>query len=217
MIRPHWPGTSTARSFQITVATSATSAWPTGRGAWALARRLFDQFFRQMTVDAGELGAPLPFVIWESHRPHRTRRRTTGICGPRGRSFSIASAGSGSRGWTSCRRTSRREEATTPRSTAPVVRQAGRGTPDQLVRRGTTQAGRLRVCTAKSTATDRAMPDVYDRTLPPDLQPRLRPAKLAGVPMKAIGLKLDSSQHEAPQIGITSFGCSCFRVRSFQQ
>ena len=31
--------------------------------------RLFDQFFRQMAVDAGELGAPLPFVIWESHRP----------------------------------------------------------------------------------------------------------------------------------------------------
>ncbi len=31
--------------------------------------RLFDQFFRQMSVDAGEHGAPLPFVIWESHRP----------------------------------------------------------------------------------------------------------------------------------------------------
>jgi hypothetical protein len=31
--------------------------------------RLFDQFFRQMSVDAGETGAPLPFVIWESHKP----------------------------------------------------------------------------------------------------------------------------------------------------
>jgi hypothetical protein len=31
--------------------------------------RLFDQFFRQMAVDAGELGSQLPFVIWESHRP----------------------------------------------------------------------------------------------------------------------------------------------------
>ncbi len=31
--------------------------------------RLFDQFFRQMSVDAGETGEPLPFVLWESHRP----------------------------------------------------------------------------------------------------------------------------------------------------
>lgn len=31
--------------------------------------RLFDQFFRQMSVDAGETGSPLPFVIWESHKP----------------------------------------------------------------------------------------------------------------------------------------------------
>src|ERR1700722_15314591 len=31
--------------------------------------RLYDQFFRQMSVDAGETGTPLPFVIWESHKP----------------------------------------------------------------------------------------------------------------------------------------------------
>ena len=31
--------------------------------------RLFDQFFRQMSVDAGETGSALPFVIWESHKP----------------------------------------------------------------------------------------------------------------------------------------------------
>lgn len=31
--------------------------------------RLFDQFFRQMSVDAGETGSSLPFVIWESHKP----------------------------------------------------------------------------------------------------------------------------------------------------
>jgi hypothetical protein len=31
--------------------------------------RLFDQFFRQMSVDAGETGGSLPFVIWESHKP----------------------------------------------------------------------------------------------------------------------------------------------------
>lgn len=32
-------------------------------------RRLFEQFFQVLRVDAGELGEPFPFVIWESHRP----------------------------------------------------------------------------------------------------------------------------------------------------
>ncbi|HEY1189148.1 MAG TPA: GNAT family N-acetyltransferase [Gemmata sp.] len=32
-------------------------------------RRLFEQFFKVLRVDAGELGESLPFVIWESHRP----------------------------------------------------------------------------------------------------------------------------------------------------
>lgn len=32
-------------------------------------RRLFEHFFKVLRVDAGELGEPLPFVIWESHRP----------------------------------------------------------------------------------------------------------------------------------------------------
>lgn len=31
--------------------------------------RLFEQFFKVLRVDAGELGESLPFVIWESHRP----------------------------------------------------------------------------------------------------------------------------------------------------
>lgn len=31
--------------------------------------RLYEQFFKVLRVDAGELGEPLPFVIWESHRP----------------------------------------------------------------------------------------------------------------------------------------------------
>ena len=31
--------------------------------------RLFDQFFKVLRVDVGELGEALPFVIWESHRP----------------------------------------------------------------------------------------------------------------------------------------------------
>jgi hypothetical protein len=44
-----------------------------GVAGWArrmgVGTRLLDQFFRQMSVDAGELGTSLPFVIWESHRP----------------------------------------------------------------------------------------------------------------------------------------------------
>jgi hypothetical protein len=31
--------------------------------------RLYDQFFKVLRVDAGELGEALPFVLWESHRP----------------------------------------------------------------------------------------------------------------------------------------------------
>ena len=31
--------------------------------------RLYDQFFKVLRVAAGEVGEPLPFVIWESHRP----------------------------------------------------------------------------------------------------------------------------------------------------
>lgn len=44
-----------------------------GVAAWArrlgVGTRLMEQFFRQMSVDAGELGEPLPFVLWESRRP----------------------------------------------------------------------------------------------------------------------------------------------------
>ena len=77
--------------------------------------RLYDQFFRQMAVDAGELGEPLPFVIWESHRPdgRRARERLGAVDGTDA-SCSIASAGSGWRAWTSCRRTSRPTRRTMP-------------------------------------------------------------------------------------------------------
>ncbi len=44
-----------------------------GVAEWArrlgVGTRLMEQFFRQMAVDAGELGEPLPFVLWESRRP----------------------------------------------------------------------------------------------------------------------------------------------------
>lgn len=44
-----------------------------GVAEWArrlgIGTRLMEQFFRQMTVDAGELGEPVPFVLWESRRP----------------------------------------------------------------------------------------------------------------------------------------------------
>lgn len=34
-----------------------------------IGRRLFEQFFRRLAVDAGAESSWLPFVIWESHRP----------------------------------------------------------------------------------------------------------------------------------------------------
>jgi hypothetical protein len=44
-----------------------------GVAPWArrlgVGTRLYDQFFKVLRVDAGELGEALPFVIWESHRP----------------------------------------------------------------------------------------------------------------------------------------------------
>lgn len=44
-----------------------------GVAEWArrmgVGTRLFEQFFKVLRVDAGELGEPLPFVLWESHRP----------------------------------------------------------------------------------------------------------------------------------------------------
>lgn len=44
-----------------------------GVADWArrvgVATRLYEQFFRVLQVDAGETGEPLPFVVWESHRP----------------------------------------------------------------------------------------------------------------------------------------------------
>jgi hypothetical protein len=44
-----------------------------GVAEWArrlgVGTRLFEQFFRVCAVDAGSTGEPLPFVVWESHRP----------------------------------------------------------------------------------------------------------------------------------------------------
>ena len=44
-----------------------------GVAEWArrhgVGSRLFEQFFRVMALDAGITGEPLPFVLWESHRP----------------------------------------------------------------------------------------------------------------------------------------------------
>jgi len=44
-----------------------------GVAEWArrhgVGSRLMEQFFRTMSLDAGIAGEPLPFVLWESHRP----------------------------------------------------------------------------------------------------------------------------------------------------
>lgn len=47
-----------------------------GVAEWArrhgVGSRLFEQFYRTAAVDAGAIGEPLPFAIWESHRPEST-------------------------------------------------------------------------------------------------------------------------------------------------
>ena len=106
MTRPRWRGTSTAAlipNYGGYLCYIGVADWARRMG---VGTRLFDQFFRQMAVDAGELGAPLPFVIWESHRPKPDAPATNGTCGRRGPSSSIASAGTGWRVLISSRRTS---------------------------------------------------------------------------------------------------------------
>lgn len=41
---------------------------PTARRS-GVGTRLFEEFFRRMRADARRAGEPLPFVLWESHRP----------------------------------------------------------------------------------------------------------------------------------------------------
>lgn len=140
--------------------------------------RLFEQFFKVLRVDAGELGENLPFVIWESHRPES------------------ASPASDWENWTARTRLFDRvgglwvdgvdflspnfaddEEAEAP----PVPLQLFIKPLD--VSESAFTSERLReVVGALHTRVYRNEPgsSLYDGTLPPGCEPRLRPAKTAG-------------------------------------
>ena len=147
--------------------------------------RLFDQFFRQMAVDAGELGAPLPFVIWESHRPKPGRPHSgLGLVGgadealrprrramDRGRGLPVAEL-------RERRRRGDVEPVPLQLFVKPIAEPAGAFDAERLKQ---VVAGLHREVYHNGPGDE-----LHDRTLPPDCQPRLRPAKLAGLAIKMV-------------------------------
>jgi hypothetical protein len=146
--------------------------------------RLFDQFFRQMAVDAGELAAPLPFVIWESHRPNLDAPATEwDMWGARTKLFDRV-GGHWVEGVDFLSPNFASEEEDAP----PV--------PLQLFIKpmadaaGAFDTERLRQIVSglhREVYQNEPGEALHDGTLPPGVQPRLRPAKLAGLPLTAIG------------------------------
>jgi hypothetical protein len=145
--------------------------------------RLLEQFFRQMAVDGGEVGCGVPFVIWESRRPDpdapsaewdlwaaRTKLfdRVGGywIEGVNFLAPSFATAADG--------------------SDEPVPLQLFLRPMDEPV--ASFEGDRLRSIVAglhREVYHHEPGSPLFDQTLPPGCEPRLRPAKLAGVTQKA--------------------------------
>ena len=164
---------------RIMAAISATSASPTGRGAWASARGSSTSSSARWRWMPANCAAPLPFVIWESHRPKpdgpgaewdlwaartqalRPRRRAVG----RGRGLPLAEL--------------RERRGRCPAGAAATVHEAD-GRTGEHVRFGTPEAGRGGSASRgyHSTPGDA----LYDRPCRPIASRRLRPAKLAGLP-----------------------------------
>jgi hypothetical protein len=144
--------------------------------------RLLDQFFRQMSVDAGELGLPLPFVIWESHRPEAGAPASEwDIWAARTKLFDRVGGQ-----WVEGVDFQSPNFAADDEATDPV--------PLQLFLKpvaepgGAFDADRLRqVVGGLHREVYRNEPGsvLYDRTLPPECAPQLRPAKLAGLVAKS--------------------------------
>ena len=144
--------------------------------------RLYDQFFRQMAVDAGEHGAPLPFVIWESHRPKSEAPTAEwDLWAARTKLFDRVGGQ-----WVEgvdflAPNFASDQEAATPVPLQlflkPVAEPAGAFDAERL----------KQVVTGLHREVYHSGPGdgLHDRTLPPDCQPRLRPAKLAGLLQKA--------------------------------
>jgi hypothetical protein len=140
--------------------------------------RLYDQFFRQMAVDAGELGQKLPFVLWESHRPRPDAPAAEwDLWAARTKLFDRAGGQ-----WVEgidflAPNFAAEDDTANPVSLQlflkPVDEPAGAFDADRLKR---VAAGLHREVYQNEPGDP-----LYDATLPPDCQPRLRPAKLAGV------------------------------------
>jgi hypothetical protein len=142
--------------------------------------RLFDQFFRLMSVDAGETGSSLPFVIWESHLPSPNAPSAEwDLWAARTKLFDRV-GGLWVEGveFLSPNFASEEDEATAP----PV--------PLQLFIKPMSESAsafdsdRLKEVIAglhREVYRNGPGDPLFDRTLPPDCTPRLRPAKLAAV------------------------------------
>jgi hypothetical protein len=141
--------------------------------------RLYDQFFRQMAVDAGELGMPLPFVIWESHRPGALAPTADwDMWNARTRLFDRVGGH-----WIEGVDFLTPNFASDDETVEPV--------PLQLFVKPMQEpaaafdAERLKQVVAglhREVYYGEPGDELFDATLPPDCRPRLRPAKLAGAP-----------------------------------
>ncbi|MBA4191894.1 MAG: hypothetical protein C0467_28270 [Planctomycetaceae bacterium] len=144
--------------------------------------RLFDQFFRQMSVDAGELGSPLPFVIWESHRPAPNAPASEwDIWAARTKLFDRAGGlwVEGVDFWSPSFASDDETGDPVPLQLfiKPMSESAGAFDSDRL----------KQVIAGLQSEVYRNEPgsELFDRTLPAGCEPRLQPAKLAGLAHKS--------------------------------
>ena len=142
--------------------------------------RLFDQFFRQMAVDAGETGEPLPFVIWESHRPKPDALAADwDLWAARTKLFDRVGGQwvEGVDFMSPNFALNEDDEDSSPVPlqlfVKPISEPAGAFDTDRLKQ---VVAGLHREVYHNEPGDT-----LHDLTLPPDAQPRLRPAKLAGL------------------------------------
>jgi hypothetical protein len=143
--------------------------------------RLFDQFFRQMAVDAGELGMQLPFVIWESHRPTPSASaQEWDIWAARTKLFDRAGGL-----WVEGVEFQSPNFSTDDEEGEPVPLQLFIKPMSEPI--GAFDEDRLKQVVGglhREVYRNEPGSPLFDRTLPPDCRPRLQPAKLAGLPQK---------------------------------
>jgi hypothetical protein len=145
--------------------------------------RLFNQFFRQMAVDAGEHGAALPFVIWESHRPKPDAPGTDwDLWAARTKLFDRVGGL-----WVEGVDFLSPDFASDDDDAPPVPLQLFVKPVEDAA--GAFDAERLKQVVSglhREVYHNEPGDPLHDGTLPPGIQPRLRPAKLAGLPIKLV-------------------------------